>query len=198
MPTPSATAQPFRTPEQLAAPSQASALNGRPIRSIQFRGTQALPEETLLYYLGLEVGQGFNEEQLNNNIKSLWERSLIDDARVEATPTADGGVDLIFTIQERPTLRSISYEGLKRISKTDIQDKLATERIRLREGEPMSLGELERVNAIIEQLYADKGYRFAQARYNVEDAGGGPNEKRVTFTVDEGDRVRISEIEFEG
>lgn len=197
MPTPSATAQPFRTPEQMAAPSQGSALNGRPIRSVEFRGTQALPEETLLYYLGLEVGQTFDEERLNNNIKALWERSLIDDAQVDATPTADGGVALVFTIQERPTLRSISYEGLKRVSKTDIQDKLATERIRLREGEPMSLGELERVNAIIEQLYADKGYRFAEARYNVEDAGGA-NEKRVTFTVDEGDRVRISEIEFEG
>ncbi|MFL6200495.1 MAG: outer membrane protein assembly factor BamA, partial [Thermoanaerobaculia bacterium] len=37
---------------------------------------------------------------------------------------------------------------------------------------------------------------FAQARYTVEDVG--PNEKKVTFSVDEGNRVRIDDIDFEG
>src|SRR5215213_426937 len=161
-----------------------------------------LPGETLRYYLGLETGQPFDENQLNENIRELWNRSLLDDLQVEATPAApsssgETGVNLVITIKERPVLRSISYEGLKRIAKTDIQDKLATQRIRIREGEPMSLGELQRVKGLIEELYAEKGYRFAQARYTVEDVGS-PNEKRVIFTVDEGDRVRISEIEFEG
>src|SRR5215213_2454348 len=193
-----AAAQPFQTP-----PSQnTSGQNGRIIRDIKFQGNAMLPDETLRYYLGLETGQPFDENQLNENIRELWNRSLLDDLQVEATPAApsssgETGVNLVITIKERPVLRSISYEGLKRIAKTDIQDKLATQRIRIREGEPMSLGELQRVKGLIEELYAEKGYRFAQARYTVEDVGS-PNEKRVIFTVDEGDRVRISEIEFEG
>ena len=77
-----------------------------------------------------------------------------------------------------------------------MQDKIATQRIRVHEGEPLSLGELQRVKALIEELYGEKGYRFAHAQYTVEDLG--PNEKRVVFTVDEGDRVRIADIEFEG
>jgi outer membrane protein insertion porin family len=191
-------AQPFQPP-----PSQDTAgQSGRTIREIQFQGNEMLADETLRYYLGLEAGQPLDEDQLNENIRELWNRSLIDDIRVDtnATPSSSSdpnGVNLVITIKERPMLRSISYEGLKRISKTDIQDKLSTQRIRLREGEPMSLGELTRVKAVIEELYADKGYRFAQARYTVEDVGS-PHEKRVIFTVDEGDRVRISEIEFEG
>jgi outer membrane protein insertion porin family len=203
-----ASAQPFQQPQPSpqsplpplspdAADQSGPGQNGRTIRDIQFRGNSMLPSETLGYYLGLEVGQPLNEDQLNENIRELWNRSLIDDLQVETTPTADGGVNVVITIKERPILRSISYEGLKRVSKTDIQDKLSTQRIRLREGEPMSLGELQRVKGIIEELYAEKGYRFAQARYTVEDVSG-PNEKRVSFTVDEGDRVRISEIEFEG
>src|SRR4029078_7964270 len=47
-----------------------------------------------------------------------------------------------------------------------------------------------------EEMYGEKGYRFATAQYTVEDTG--PNEKKVVFKVDEGDRVRISDIEFEG
>jgi outer membrane protein insertion porin family len=192
-------AQPMRNPQaQPQRPSQDTAgQSGRTIREIQFQGNEMLADETLRYYLGLEAGQPLDEDQLNENIRELWNRSLIDDIQVDTNATADGGVNLVITIKERPMLRSISYEGLKRISKTDIQDKLSTQRIRLREGEPMSLGELTRVKTVIEELYADKGYRFAQARYTVEDVGS-PHEKRVIFTVDEGDRVRISEIEFEG
>ncbi|HSF44187.1 MAG TPA: outer membrane protein assembly factor BamA [Thermoanaerobaculia bacterium] len=165
------------------------------IQAIEFRGLNTLSDETLRYYLGLETGQAFDQQQLDANIKELWARNLVDDIQVEAIP-ADQGVRLVITVVERPVLRSLSYEGLKRISKTDIQDKLTTQRIRVREGEPLSLGELQRVKTLVEEMYAEKGYRFAQARYTIEDLG--PNEKRVIFTVDEGNRVRISDIDFEG
>ncbi len=194
--------QPSAQPQQVPPSQDLGGQSGRIIRDIKFQGNAMLPDETLRYYLGLETGQPLDENKLNESIKELWNRSLIDDLQVAATPAApsssgETGVDLVITIKERPILRSISYEGLKRVSKTDIQDKLATQRIRVREGEPLSLGELQRVKGLVEELYSEKGYRFAQARYIVEDVGS-PNEKRVTFTVDEGDRVRISEIEFEG
>ena len=179
-----------------AAEATSSRYEGRPIESIELRGLQALSEDTLLYYLGIEQGQPLREAELNLHGKELWDRGLVDDVQVEAVPGAAGGVKLVITVKERPVLRSIEYQGLKRISKTDIQDKLSSQRIRVHEGEPMSLGELHRVKALIEEMYAEKGYRFAQARFNVEDVG--PNEKKVVFSVDEGNRVRIADIQFEG
>ncbi|HWN45569.1 MAG TPA: outer membrane protein assembly factor BamA [Thermoanaerobaculia bacterium] len=188
-------APPPQASQAFQAEAQTSAMAGRTIESIEFRGLQALSEETVLYYLGVEPGQTLDEVQLNNNLQELWGRSLVDDIEVEAVPSGEA-VKLVITIQERPVLRSIDYQGLKRISKTDIQDKLSGQRIQAREGEPMSLGELQRVKTLIEEMYAEKGYRFAQARYTVEDVG--PNEKRVIFSVDEGNRVRIADIQFEG
>lgn len=178
------------------------ASGARTVEAVEFRGLETLSEETLLYYLGIQTGQPLAEDQLNENIKRLWERGLVDDIQIEVEPTAGGaptpgnGVRLIVTVKERPVLRSIDYQGLKRLSRTDIQDKIASERIRVREGDPLSLGELQRVKALIEEMYKEKGYRFAEANYGIEDLTA--NEKRVTFTVDEGDRVRISDIEFEG
>jgi outer membrane protein insertion porin family len=172
-----------------------AAASGMKIAALEFKGLKTLSEETLLYYLGLEIGQVLDEDRLNKSIKSLWDRGLVDDVKVDATPVG-GGVKLTITVQERPILRSIDYEGLKRLSKTDVQDKIATQRIKVHEGEPMSLGELQRVKTLIEDLYREKGFRFAQARYTVQDLTG--NDKKVVFTVDEGDRVRISRIEFVG
>ncbi|HEX4495893.1 MAG TPA: outer membrane protein assembly factor BamA [Thermoanaerobaculia bacterium] len=171
------------------------AANGRTIEAIEFKGLKALSEETLRYYLGLAPGQPLNEEALNKNLKQLWDRNLVDDVQVESVPTANG-VRLVITVVERPTLRSIDYQGLKQISKTDLQDKLTTQHIRVHEGEPLSLGELQRVKALIEEMYGEKGFRFATASYAISEVA--PNEKKVIFTVDEGDRVRISQIEFEG
>ena len=129
----------------LAIPAaEPSALAGRPIESIEFRGLQSLSQETILYYLGLEVGKPLDEAQLNRNLKELWNRGLVDDIEVEAVPSG-AGAKIIIMVKERPVLRSIDYQGLKRISKTDIQDKLSSQRSRVREGEPMSLGELHRV-----------------------------------------------------
>src|SRR5215210_7745789 len=165
------------------------------IESIEIRGLKTLSEETLLHYLGLEPGQPLDEEALNRNIKELWDRNLMDDVEVESTPTP-AGVRLLITILERPVLRSIDYEGLKRIAKTDLQDKMSSRRIQAREGEPLSLGELQRIKTLIEEMYNEKGYHFAAAQYVVQDIGS--NEKKVIFTVDEGNRVRISDIVFEG
>ncbi len=170
-------------------------VNGRTIAAVEFRGLKALSEDTLRYYLGIEPGQPLDEDALDRNIKELWDRNLVDDVQVESVPTP-AGIRLVITVVERPTLRSVSYDGLKRISKTDLQDKMVTQRIRIREGEPLSLGELQRVKGLIEEMYGEKGYRFATAQYTIEEVG--PNEKRVIFTVDEGNRVRISDIDFEG
>ncbi|HWM89467.1 MAG TPA: outer membrane protein assembly factor BamA [Thermoanaerobaculia bacterium] len=165
------------------------------IESIEIRGLKALSEDTLLHYLGLAPGQPLDEGALNRKIKELWNRNLVDGVEVESTSTP-AGVRLLITVSERPVLRSIDYEGLKRITKTDLQDKMSSQRIRVREGEPLSLGELQRIKTLIEEMYGEKGYRFATAQYSVEDVG--PNEKKVVFAVDEGSRVRISDIDFEG
>ncbi len=189
----SARAQAPQAPQPPQAPK--APVNGRTIEAIEFKGLKTLTEETLRYYLGLQPGQPLDEDALNKNVKQLWDRNLVDNVEVESVPTP-AGVRLVITIAERPLLKSIDYEGLKRISKTDLQDKMTTQRVRVREGEPISLGELQRVKSLIEQLYAEKGYRFANAQYAITDVG--PNEKKIVFTVDEGNRVRISDIKFEG
>jgi outer membrane protein insertion porin family len=173
-----------------AAPGQ-----GQRIAALEFKGLKTLSEETMLYYLGLEVGQTVDQDRLNKNIKTLWDRGLVDDLKIDYTPVANG-IKLTITVAERPILRSIDYQGLKRISKTDVEDKIATQRIHVHEGEPLSLGELQRIKTLIEDLYREKGYRFAQARYTVQDLAA--NDKKVVFTVDEGDRVRIAKIQFTG
>ncbi len=169
--------------------------SGQVIRDIQYTGTRGLAEDTLGFYLGIEVGETLDQTELNANIKRLWETDLVDDLQVEAVPVEDG-VRILVRVVERPTLVSVEYEGLKKVSRSDVEDRISKDRIRLYEGDPLRLGELHRLQAAIEDLYREKGYRFTQVEFRREPAG--PGEERVWFTIDEGDRLHISDIKFEG
>lgn len=177
---------------------QSGRLDGLPIREIRIEGLTTLPEDTLVHYLfGAEPegGRTLDAGALDGRIRQLWDRELIDDIEVEAEPS-DGGVRLIIHVVERPILVGVEYAGIKRVNRTDILEQMDRERIQAYEGGPLNLGELERLTWAIEELYKEKGYRFAEVTYTLETVSRG--QARAIFTIDEGDKVKIGDIEFDG
>lgn len=170
--------------------------DGRTIEAVEISGLRALPEETLLYYLGIERGGALDSADLDARIHELWNRDLLDDIAVDVEDGESGGVRLVLRVRERPVLDSVEYEGVKRISKSDIQERVSRDRIRVIEGTPLSQGELFRLKRTIEDLYREKGYRLAEATYSLEPVG--TDEYKVIYTIDEGDKIRIGDIAFEG
>ena len=180
------------------AEAQAERYEGLPIVSVEWQGLEALSTDTLEHYLlGVDRGQGrrLDTQELNDRVKKLWRRELIDDIQLELEPEGDG-VRLIVRIVERPVLVSIEYQGIKRVSRSDITEAADRERVSVYESQPLQRGEVERLKGVIEELYKEKGYRFAQVAYTLEEVGIG--QRRITFTIDEGDKVRIGDIDFDG
>lgn len=177
---------------------QAERFDGQAIQEIEYVGLQGLPEETLDYYLfggPVEAGTRLDVGELNRRIKTLWDRELVDHIEIQAEPV-DGGVKLIIRIVERPVLISVDYVGTKRISRSDISEQIDRERINVYENQPLNLGEIQRLKLAIEELYKEKGFRFAEVSYTLENVS--PGQKRAIFTVDEGNKVKIGDIQFDG
>lgn len=177
---------------------QAQRFDGLPIREIEVRGLETLTQDTVEHYLlGPDRGQGrrLDLAELDRRIDELWKRELIDDIDVSAEPSGDG-VKLLIELVERPVLMSVEYVGIKRVGRTEILEAADKERVSVYESQPLQRGELLRLKRVIEDLYKEQGYRFAQVDYVVEEAGLG--QRRVTFTIDEGDKVKIGDIEFDG
>lgn len=171
--------------------------DGLPIRKIDYVGIQTLSEETLAHYLfGPARGERrLDLADLDARIKTMWKRELIDDIGVEAREDS-GGVSLTIRVVERPVLVSVEYKGIKRVNRSDITERADKDRVSVFEGQPLQRGELERMKGAIEELYKEKGYRFAQVSYTLEDIALG--QKRAVFTIDEGDKVKIGDIDFDG
>jgi len=173
----------------------AQGFQGQSIREVRFVGLETLTADTLKFYLGIQEGEVFNVPGFNTQVHSLWDRQLIDNLQVEVEGTAEGLI-LTVTVTERPTLRSIEYVGLKRLKNADINDKISEERIRVREGDALNMGEIYRLKHAIEAAYAEKGFRLAEATFSIEEIS--VTDRRVFFNIDEGDKVRVEDIDFEG
>jgi outer membrane protein insertion porin family len=180
------------------AAAQGGRYDGQPIQQVEYRGLVTLTEDTLDHYLfgrpGDEVRR-LDVAELDQRIQKLWDRELIDDIEVSAEPVA-GGVRLIVQLVERPILTSVDYVGIKRVNRSDILEASDRERIQVYENQPLQLGEVRRLKLAIEELYKEKGYRFAEVSYTLEEVAKG--QRRAIFTIDEGDKVKIGDIQFDG
>ena len=87
------------------APATAQSGAAPSIQEIEITGLRSLTEDTLKFYLEIDVGQPFDPDALNRKVHELWDRQLIDDIQIELEEAA-GGVRLAISVVERPTLRA--------------------------------------------------------------------------------------------
>jgi len=99
-------------------------------------------------------------------------------------------------VEERPFVTAVEFEGNKKLKATDIKDRLDEQGIEIPRNVPLKMSELARIQLAIKGLYDEDGYRSALVDYSVEEVGG--NKRKVIYTIEEGGKVKISEIEFIG
>lgn len=176
-------------------PAQDSASEGQnKVASVKIEGNQRIATETYLYYISVKPGATLDQQQLRDDFRRLWGTGFLNDLKIltESTPQ---GVNVIFRVDEKPLVKLVEYSGNKKVSKEDIETKLKDATITLRLDQPFDPYVAKRVTNEIEKLMVEKGLQFGSATYKTEPIAGGT---KVTFVVDEGPKVRIGKIEFDG
>ena len=185
-PTPAAGAPPVAS-----APTQPS----EKIVGIRVIGYQTVSPDTIAHYLGVRVGDPYDPEKIRSNFQALWDVGLLENISIEAEH-GPGGVTLVVTIEERPVVKEIEFTGNKKLSTSQIKDKLKEAKVEVHAGAPLSLRDIAKTRSAIADLYAENGYRSASVDYRIEDVS--KTEKKVVFVVDEGDKIKIAAIRFVG
>jgi outer membrane protein assembly complex protein YaeT len=167
------------------------------VADIRVEGNQTVDASIILNALQVEKGESYPPAVLRNRIRgsvaALNKLNLFSDIRVEEdSPLALDGIVLFFTVSELPVLGRIEYKGAKKLSESDFRS-----RIDLIEGQVFSAGAVESSRQKILAVYREKGYLLAAATAAEEEdkkTGG----RAVIFTIDEGKKVVVRYISFEG
>lgn len=169
---------------------------GPVIEKVEVVGGTTVSPETVEYYLGVAEGDSYDPEVVAKNFHRFWNSGLLEDLKVEVEDLGEGKVKLIVTVKERAKVTEFEFKGNKKLATSTLREKLDTAGISLRRNVPLRQSELSRIRRTLLEEYAKEGYLSATVEPVVQPVG--PNAVKVTFVVDEGAKVRIGEIRFEG
>jgi len=166
------------------------------IAEIVVEGGVTVTLDTVTYYLGLEAGDPLDPEIVVEGFHRLWESGLFEKVRIESEETDDGQVTVYVVVTERPFVSSVTFEGNKKVSTSEMKDFLDEKGIDIPRNVPLKMSQLSRIQTAIKEIYDEEGFRSAQVVFDVEDEGR--NRRKVVFLIDEGGKVKIDNIDFIG
>ncbi len=168
--------------------------------------------QTYLYYIQTPLSVPsenrwvpFNEEteqSLLADFKRLWATNFLDNLWIETidVPFSNGviGKHVIYHMEERPRVKIVDYTGSTKVERTKVDEKMKELGIQLRLDSFLDQSVVKRVQGIVLDLMAEKGYEFAEVTPTVEALPAGPKLVKVVFDVKEGPQVKVRNINFDG
>ncbi len=164
---------------------------GRRIRRLIVQGARRVAEDDVLATMELEEDVPCSDSEVARDARALWDLGFFDDIVFAALPVGRDAIDLYVQVEERPAIGEIRFVGNDEVSDSDIDEKVT-----LREGEVLSVPDVQRQVTRIRDLYAEEGYFLAQVEYELREADEG--EVEVRFLIEEGEEVSVRRIRFVG
>lgn len=168
------------------------------VESVDIQGNRRLKDDDLLYYIKTRPGDVFNQQQLERDLQELLSLNFFDKVktRVLTEEGVRGGVNVIFEVAELPIIRDLQFEGLDAVPESEVLKAFREQRVGISKEAIYNPVNAQKGIRVIREQLASKGY--PNAKVTVRDEEVSATSTAVTFDVDQGNRSRIVEIEFEG
>ena len=165
------------------------------VEKIEIVGNERVTNETIMYYISSREGEFFNENLLKRDFKILWSTGFFANIKIEQNQGRSGKIIRIM-IEENPIVKEISYKTGKKVKEKDITEKLKENDENILPYSYYSPYKIQRVTATIQDLLLEKGLMDGKVEVKTEKKGN--NEIEIIFEIDEGPKLRVGEIAFEG
>ncbi|MEO8647745.1 MAG: outer membrane protein assembly factor BamA [Acidobacteriota bacterium] len=168
------------------------------VENVDIQGNRRLRDEDLIYYIKTRSGDVYDPAALERDLKELLSLNMFDKVytRVFTTEGVRGGVNVIFEVKELPIIRDLQFTGLKVVPESDVLKAFREQRVGVSKESFFDPVKARNATRILRELLASKGY--PNATINVKDEEVSATSVAVTFEVDQGNRSRIVQIDFEG
>ncbi len=158
----------------------------------KFDGFRSVSDQFILGNVQLRAGMNYNPALIDQSIRSLYGTGFFEFVDVKVVSAADGKVDVVFELVAKYRIEAIRYNGNNKYSDSRLASKGE-----INNGVPLDEYEVSLAADKIETYYVEKGYPDVEVDYRIQrdDTTGLAT---VFFDVNEGGKVRIDEITFDG
>ncbi|MFQ5732859.1 MAG: outer membrane protein assembly factor [Planctomycetaceae bacterium] len=174
-----------------AAPDVASDLPkpGERLVDVQVAGNTTIPSEHIAKFIRTRPGRPYSERQIRDDVQNLYGKRWFFSIEPRFKRT-ERGLVLTFHVIERPIVKSVSFQGNEKVS-----DKKLAALTGLKPGSPFDVSANRQSVRRIVQHYKDEGFAFARVELV---RGGHKDHREVVFKIEEGAKVRVVSVKFEG
>lgn len=168
------------------------------VETVDIQGNRRLRDEDLLYYIKTRSGDVYDPVALERDLKELLSLNFFDKTatRVLTEDGIRGGVNVIFEVKELPIIRDLQFKGSKVIAESDILKEFREKRVGISKESVYDPVKARNATRILREMLASKGYPNATVTVKEEEVSA--TSIAVTFDVQQGNRSRIIEIDFDG
>ena len=165
------------------------------LADVDVTGKITFNKQTVITFAGLEKGQNIvvPGEDLRNAIKKLGNLGLFSDIDFYATKIVGDSIYLQLDINELPKLNDVKLIGVK---KSKVEDLIKENS--LTKGKIVNENLLTTTKNYLENKYKKEGYFKTKVTINTVTDTITPNLVNMVVYIDKGEKVKISQITFEG
>jgi outer membrane protein insertion porin family len=166
------------------------------IRSITVTGINTLDSGIVQSISGMQAGDKVmlpGGEAFSRAISNLWKQRLFANVQVFISRIEGTNVDVEINVQERPRLASFKIIGA---TKGQIED--LTGKIGLAKSTIITENTKRNAVEVIKKFFAEKGYLNTDVRIEEKADNSLANSRSLTFYIEKGEKVRISDVVFYG
>ncbi len=171
------------------------------LKSVSVSGNSMTSESMITYTAGLRPGSTITAGEFTRAVKRLWQLGVFRDIQIILNDESEDGLDITIQVEENPVLGAITYKGNKKIKDSKFEEELD-----LKVGQRIKPNTIHDVIEDMKALYAEDGYLLVSIEpelvetqnTTIRDPKIKANTKDVIFHIEEGKKVRIRKITFDG
>ena len=157
------------------------------VKEVRIAGNLRVEDDAIRLQVKITEGMPFDPALVNEDVKAIYRMGFFDD--VKAEHSAEGV--LTYRVTERPYVREIRIQGNTQLDTDRIETTLGVR--------PRTI--LDRDNVLegvekVKKLYGDQGYGNAVVDFAITRVEN--NQAMITLDIQEGQRLLIHRISFEG
>ena len=157
------------------------------IKKVEFIGNERIPDETILMFSKVALGDTINDRTINSILKNLYESNFFKNVSVNIAENT-----LKITVVENPLVEKINYNGIK--AKKNIEAIKENLLLKPRSSYNDTIAKQDLIQ--IKTTLRDLGYFFATVEFFVEELNN--NRINLNYEFNLGKKSKIKKIKFVG
>jgi outer membrane protein insertion porin family len=190
-----AKAQPPAAPAPAPATMQSlEGLADRPVRAVRLLGLSDAGAELaqrVQNQIRTRAGTPLNPETVREDVQRLNRLGRFKEINARAQVFDDGSVEIVYEFTRTPVIHEVDIVGNRQVANSELQPAVAN----IQRDTPVDEYQLGAARNAIERIYRDKGYYQATVTIDQKEL---EKNNTILFRVAEGERVRVTDIRFEG